>query len=676
MITLDFETKSEADLKKVGAYKYSMHPTTEVMCVGWDLAGRWQQWRYGEDPPEALFQAIYQLGLLAEAHNVYFERCIWENVCVAKYGWPSVQDSQWRCSAAKAATHAVPRALGLAGFALNLKNVKDNQGNAAMKKLAKPRKPTKNDKRKWYDEEELWQEMLDYNKSDVYSEKELSETLEDLSDFELKVWQADQRMNLRGFAVDVEGCRKAIEIYNREEAKVMGRFIELTDGLEPTQRQKFKAWAKTKGVELDDTTADTLDNLPVGTHPDVAEAAHLVREMGRSAVAKYWSILQFESDGRVRGCFVYSGAELSGRWAGKGVQPQNFLRGGVKDMEAHWAMILADGVELVAEDVAKYLAVAVRGAIWASAGRELLCMDFSSIEARVTAWLVDQLDFLDVFIRGDDPYLVMAEVIYGRKLTKEDKDERFLGKQAVLALGFGMGFVRFLGHCRSFKVRFSSEMVRKIVPAGTRNALKDWMLYGNEGDVWRMITQAGFEMEDLDELVLMKYVVDLYRKRNDKIKKAWYEYEDAAKAACGEYGTVFTSGKIKWKHDGRFLMAKLPSGRKLHWPFARVEHTGDITYMSASNGQWRREKTWGGTLFANIVQAIARDLMADRLVAADEHPVYNEVVAIVHDEMLVEVDEGVGDLAEFKALMEDKPAWAKGLPVGAEGWRGRRYRKA
>lgn len=677
-ITLDFETRSEADLFKVGAWAYSMDPTTEVLCIGWDDG----QWKMGEPVPYGLFDDVLMADEI-EAHSAFFEMSIWENVCVRRYGWVPVLFEQWRCTAARAAAMSLPRSLGDAGRALKLKILKDEEtGKWAMMRLSKPQKPTAKNPDMWNNDPELWAKMLQYNRNDVAAEKELSGHMRELSPLELRTWQMTERMNLRGFAVDVEGVKKAIRLAGAHAKTLTAEFNKIT-GLDTAgQRAKFMAWLAKDGIVVANTTAATLDAmLSVGLMPgsDHRRAVEIVRELGRSSIKKYRAMLDMQVGGRIRGSFLYCGAAATGRWAGRGVQPQNFPRAAViHSQDTAWDTIHMNDLEslqMMAPPI-EALSGALRGAIWAPPGRRLLAGDFSQIEARGVSWLGGDKKTLAVFESGEDVYLDMASTIFGRRVTKDEKDKRFLGKQATLALGFGAGFVKFLIHCRNLGAPpFKWSQVCELVPAAQREA------------IWRWLNTDGFEMvkrlipkptrSDLQELVLTKYIVDRYRAaRKDTVVKAWNDYETAFRMAMGMVDDKewIRTGRVAWRRDHQFILCKLPSGRMIYYPYPEFKGR-ELTYMGQDDGQWRRTKTYGGKLMENVTQALARDVMAEAMLRLEATPPYHELVMSVHDEAVVEIDDGVGTLDEFLKIMAEVPAWASGLPIAVEGFEARRYRK-
>lgn len=722
--TIDFETRSPVDIMKQGAAVYSEHPDTEVMCLMYKLpgkpVGRWIMPEHDPlncEPPQDLFDWIAAGGLV-EAHNAFFERMIWKNICVARMGWPAIPHLQWRCSAAKCSSYALPRSLGGATDAMKVSVRKSEEGRKLMLKLCKPRKPKKaerlqmiaegrdpNTELLWHEEPKDLQGLWDYCATDVEAEHSLSLSLADLPPDELRTWQMDQAMNERGVLVDHVMVRMALKIAETVTAEYNKSIEELTGGAvkAATQRSAFKAWANEQGVTLEDTKGDTLDEwLDKEDMPwQVRRAMNCMREVNRTSTAKYKAMLNFMCrDGRIRDLMMYHGAS-TGRWAGKGPQPHNFPRGTIeavaKDIEDTCRAIRTKDIEwlrfLFGPNVMEVLSCALRGAIIPSEGRDLMVADYAAIEARVVFWLAEATTALEVFYRGEDIYLDMANDIYGYKCNKkEHPSERQMGKQSILGLGFGMGFLTFLLTCRKYDIVFNVGQVKAIVGDRYDECL-DSVKYYFKGDKKRVETLAANDLrfsEVEHELVLMQYIVQRYRARYPEVPAFWAKLEAAAMSAVRNKGQVYAAGKILFKVEGRFLFARLPSGRKLAYcdPFLKQkkmpwkDRNGDPVFketlffwaVNPKTKQWSPQDTYGGTLCENVVQATARDLMRDAMLRADDGGVY-DVLLSVHDELIAEVDEGVGNVKEFEDLMSETAPWAAGCPVAAEGWRGKRYRK-
>ena len=677
--TIDFETRSAISLKKHGSWAYSCHETTEILCLSWHLPdflpGRTALWAPAQPniglaevfPAGEILGLIEWIGRggLISAHNAAFERCIWENILVPRYGWPPIPIAQFRCSAAKAAAHALPRGLEDVGSALVLSTTKDVEGHKLMLKLSKPRKSRKAERELWINTKQtapslLWHESLNlfeklwqYCRQDVLAETALNDSLPDLNPHESLIYTMDQTINARGFQLDMTAVKTALALIAKETLQLNQELETVTNGKvkKATCRAQMIAWLSENGLQISDTQKETINaylapECREPLSPSARRALEIMRALGRSSTAKYESMQNWMgSDGRIRGGLLYHGAS-TGRWSGSGVQPHNFVRGTVKDMDGLW---LALKSKTPPPNVMEALSNALRGAIVAGPGKTLYVADYAAIEARVVMWLAGEEGALESFRRGEDIYSVMASEIYNKPCNKEDTpDERQVGKTAILGLGFQMGASKFVATVEKMTGLIISEE-------------------------------------------MAKQVVDTYRAKFAGVKQLWWEMEAAAIKAVylrKQIGRIRQSAvncaKTQWFCEGNFLYCELPSGRRLAYPFPKVgqkatpwgEMRPQLTFMGISpiTHKWTRMHTYGGSLVENVVQAIARDLLANALLACENTGIYLPVLS-VHDEGICEVDEAAGSLQEFNRLMTTSSKWAKGLPIGIESWKGKRYHK-
>lgn len=677
--TIDFETRSVVSLKKYGTWRYSLHPKTSVMCLVFRLphwkSGRTAVWHpaypnlgimkpvYDPTELQELFDWIESGGII-EAHNAWFERCIWQHIMVPRYQFPKIPPHAWRCSAAQAAACALPRGLDDALAAAGLAMRKDGVGYKVMKKMNKPRKPRKLEREKWmekhgpdvphktvyFEDRHLLDQLIEYCRQDVLAEEALSYVLPDLSPDETELYLLDQRINERGFQLDLEAVEVALRLLAMEATRLNARLAEITQGAvtKASQREKIKAWLSLEGVDVPDTTAETLDGiLAEATYltPDARQVIEIMRALGRSSTAKYQAMKWHAAvqDGKVRGGLLFHGAS-TGRWSGSGVQPHNFPKGTLKvKMDELWAVLKTEEIEDIiafAKSIMVALSHGLRGAIIASEGHELFVADFAAIEARVLLWVAEDESALDIFRRGEDIYCDMASSIYKIKVTKEEHpDKRQMGKQAILGLGYQMGAPKFKATCEKYGIEISEDLAYQVV--------------------------------------------DAYRKKYWRVKALWQEQEEAAIRAV-KSGVPVDAGYVQWIPTKKFLFCELPSGRRLAYPDPKVsmESTSwgtqkeTLSFMGVDSytRQWRRQKTYGGMIVENIVQAIARDLLAEAMVRCEQSGRYLPILS-VHDEIIAEAPVGVGTVDEFNGFMQAVPDWAKGCPVEAEAWKGQRYHK-
>lgn len=772
--TLDFETRSDCSIRNCGTWRYSLDPTTEVLCLAYRLPhwapGRTALWHPAfpafdieecQLSDDTAFDDLAELfdwiraGNLIEAHNAWFERGVWKNIVVPQLMWPAIPHQSWRCSAAKAAAHSLPRALEDAAEALNLPITKDTEGSKVMKKMAKPRKPIQRDWKEWrrqhapckwcdgsgkiattkkdgtptakptkcpmcggYGSKDgadippmpmLWHEsvdmffqLFDYCRVDVLAEEGVSDRLPDLSSFETQIYLLDQAANERGFGLDREGIEAALAVIDEECTDLNQELFTLTGGMveKATQRKKMLGWLESEGLLLDDTKADTIDDIletsDTWLQPPSENAVRgleLMRTLGRSSTAKFVKARDWICpDDRLHGGLLYHGAG-TGRWAGQGIQPQNFPRGGIKDIDAAWEVIKSrsreaikrfpkgkdkEGNPIPYDDVMEMLSHAIRGIIVPSDGRELFVADYAAIEARVLLWLAEDEDALQVFHRGEDIYCYAAADIFGYPCNKKDHPfERSIGKIAVLGLGYQMGPSKFVDTAAMGGVTMKEDHYCALCGQGTR---------AKEHNPDHRKFDHGFEYaegDSPDELTAVR-IVYAYRDKFWRVVALWKELEEAAIDAVNNPGNPQKIGRMTYYTDDGFLYCVLPSGRRLAYPSPEIrqrptpwgELRDQLTYMGINqlNRQWQRQTAYGGLLAENNTQAVARDLMAAAYLRCEKSGLYVPVLT-VHDELIAEAPIGKGDVKAFEKMMAENPRWATGCPVDAEGWSGFRYRK-
>lgn len=711
---IDFETRSAANLKACGTWRYSIDPTTDVLCLAFRLPywepGRTGLWHpafptLGIDEP-ADFSDMAELcewiasGGLVEAHNVFFEYCIWLNVLSPRYGFPPISHAQWRCSAAKAASYALPRGLDDAASALHLRFRKDAEGAKVMKKVSKPRKSRKAERAAWDragipHPTLLWHESLDlftklwaYCRTDVLAEEAVSEALADPPDDEIALFLLDLEMNSRGFQLDREAVSTALRLLDVEAKLLNAELAVVTDGYvtKATQRDAMKVWFESEGLLLTDTQGATIDaylspKCLVPINPKARRALELMRALGRSSTAKYQAMAFWAgTDWRVRGGLLFHGAS-TGRWSGKGVQPHNFPKlsptpKGEKpsptDIDTIWDALKTKARDYVVSKwggIMEALSAALRGAIVAAKGHVLYVADFASIEARVLLWCADDQKGLDLFRNHEDMYCDMASDIFGYPTNKADHPkERGLGKIAILGLGYQMGPSKFVDSCEKAGIIIPEDIYCEECGNGLAQHAKANHPFDGDAD---------------DTVMTGVKVVTAYRTKYWRVVQMWKDQETSAIAAVQSRQPV-ACGPVTWIYKAPFLYCELPSGRRLAYNEPRVKSTmmpwgkmkDVLSYMGVDGytHQWRRQPVYGGLLVENIVQAISRDLMAHGMMCAEATGVYKMVLS-VHDELIAEAKAGAGSVREFEQLMSTIPDWGAGCPVEAEGWTGTRYHK-
>lgn len=622
----DFETRAAKDLPKVGVHLYAADPDTDVWCLA--LAFNDEPvflWTPGEDCPDRVREHIEGGGIFT-AWNAAFELAIWNEIMVPRYGWPPLKPEQCRCTQMKAAAMSLPLGLDKCATALSLDISKDASGYRLMMRMAKPRS---RDPLTWWDDEERRNRLYAYCLQDVEVERRIAKKLRPIKDSEQELWLLDQEINQRGVPVDLESVNWLIEWCNEERERLNHAMARVTKHAvrDCSDVSGLGRYAGVKSV-----AKDALDGHIEAAAGRKKKALELRRDYAKTSTKKLDALQRGTmDDGKMRGIFQFYGAESTGRWAGRRVQPQNFPRPECSQEEIERRLDERDFNSLA--EVADCL----RGMVAAQAGEKLVCADFSSIEARVLAWLAGSQKIIHAFRDGLDLYKVAAADIYGVEYEAVDKDQRQVGKVACLALGYQGAKGAFNAMGKGYGVSLPGARVENIV--------ENW------------------------------------RKGNQEIVDYWYGLERAATKAIKNKGRKVKIGRGLFRHVKGHLWYKLPSGRLLCWPRAKIgvvqkpwgpaqgiKYVGENSYTRKA--EWLT--TYGGKLCENIVQATARDLLAEALIRV-EGAGYS-VVMHVHDEIVAGLHDG-GSLEEFEQVMAEVPDWAEGLPLEAEGWVGRRFRK-
>lgn len=692
-LTVDFETRSPVDLKKSGAYKYAEHPETTVLCFALKMDNAppviWTPaWVQALGGPEGitdneLFRLLKDADEI-EAHNAGFERVIWDGVCTPRFGWPQLQVKKLFCSAAKAAMCGLPRSLEQASVALGLPVHKDAAGYKLMLKMCKPRPATKlHPELRWHETPEQFTQLINYCLQDVEVEYALSQALPDLSRKERQVWLMDMEINTRGVQVDVDTARLMLGGIDDHTHRLLAKTRDITGGAvhSPRQIAASLAWLADQGVQMEclDKAAVTQTLASPNLTGPAREFLEIRQSLGRSSTTKYETLLRCAcADGRMRGTILYHGAS-TGRFSGRLFQPQNLPRGSFADTDRCIEAIQDHGfdiAELLWGDAMDVAATCIRGMIVAAPGHRLMVADYSSIEARVLAWVAGEEEVLRAFEDGLDLYKVAASSIFGVPYEQITKSQRQVGKTSILALGYAGGIGAYAAMAKNYGIDLET-LPAFIFPTASSDE--------REKSLQRAVDYVERHQGSmsLDAAVACDIIKAKWRAANPRVVAFWYGVSDAASDAVALPGEVFSFRNISFKADPRFLRCKLPSGRFLYYPKAEIRPVttpwGDTRHMvthhgvHATTGKWVRFALTGGRLTENIVQAISRDILVEAMLRLERagYP----VVMHVHDEIVAEVPEGFGTLDGFVEIMAQPPAWAGGCPIGAEGWVGKRYRK-
>ncbi len=741
----------------VGAAAYAEHPSTEVLSLAYNLKDGLgaRLWLPGMPPPTELFDHIAAGGLL-EAWNSAFEWHIWENVC-KRMGWPPLPYWQLRDAMAKSRAFSLPGALGKAAKVLEVTDQKIDDGKRLLNKFSKPRNPTKKDDRRRIRPEEDHEDgakLYDYNLGDIKSESAVSAVIPDLSSDELELWLLDQCINLRGVHIDGDALSNCLAIVEQANKMYTAELVALTNGTVKGAGEiaKITGWLGANGVHMASLDADsvagklkkfkladrlageiirpddqrTLEVLASENevHPvDILSAAELAAlpnakqarrvlqiraSLGAASVKKLFAIDRRRSnDGRLRDLFAFCGADRTGRFAGRGPQPQNLPNSGpaVRRCDpvsgcgkhygphldncpwcqtpesfsepAEWCIEAVEDALLVIASrklqwVEHYFGDAVaavsgclRGLFSAAPGCDFLCSDYSAIEAVVLAMLAGEQWRIDVFRTHGKIYEMSAAKISGIPFEEMMANA---GYTDLNAPKWWEGKQTGEHHPLRKKIGKVAELA-----SGYQGGYGAWLAFGAD--------------KHLGEAEI-KESIKAWRQASPAIVKFWYGLEDAAVAAVQNPGHCYTYNGITYGVKDDVLYCQLLSGRKLsyHQPRLHPDVTPwgkqvlKLTYMGWNSDYkkgptgWMRLDTYGGKLCENTVQATARDILTYALKNVERA---GYAVALhVHDEIVSEVLEGTGSVEEFERIMATMPPWAEGWPIrAAGGWRGKRYRK-
>lgn len=673
---IDFETFSCADLVKVGAWRYSIDPTTVVLMMAW---------AFDDDEPvvwvpgELFPEWVYRLGdtnpgFIIHAYNDFFEYCIVKNTL----RWTCPPSKFWYDIAADAAAHSLPRSLGECCEVLNLpaESLKDPRGKALIDFFSKPANVKESDPNKmnlFGDEDRLprrlptdypieFNEFKEYCKQDVVAQRAVKRMLPTLSARERKLWRLDRDINARGIPVDIDNVKNAIAIAEQAKEKIVREVHAVTRGslVNVGSAKQLMAYVETSGwLTLDNTQKEYLkaivEAIPEGKANSIKRVIELRLSYSKASTAKYEKLLDIvdPKTRRAYGLLRFHGAS-TGRWSGNLFQPQNLPRPSFDDTDKCAELFHhrdADLIEFFYGDVMEALSSTIRAMIAAPEGKRLVVSDLSQIESRALAWLAGDDNKLDAYRRGLDIYLVNAAAAYGKTYETIDRSKRKDGKVIELACGYQGGVGAFMRFAKTVGLVIEEELAEELV--------KKWRL------------------------------------NNPKVVSYWSNVEQAAAEAVANPGKVVNIRNVKFKVEGpaevyehkgkkyhcvgRFLYCKLPSGRKIayHRPHLIDGKFGKVQVgffgVDSETKKYVHQTTYGGKLVENITQAVSRDFIAEALPKLARRGY--KTILHVHDEIINEMPEGEGSLDELNQIMTDVPTWAEGLPIAAAGYESKRYKK-
>lgn len=680
---LDLETYCETPIKN-GTHAYSEN--AEVMIFAWALGD-------GEVHVEDLTAAPMSKELLVLlkkpdvkliAHNSGFDRT------VLRHAYPALplDISRWEDTMVQALSHSLPGALGSLSeiFGLEADIAKDKAGKQLIQLFCKPQPANRKDRRATRETHpEKWAEFISYAKNDILAMRELRKKMPkwNYRGSELALWHLDQMINDRGVSIDLDLVHCAIEAVDKAQKGLAKQTKEMTNGEVEAATQRdamLKHILNVHGVSLPDMQKSTLerrlndDSLPIA----VRELIAIRLQASTTSTAKYKALaLGTNTDGRLRGTLQFNGASRTGRWAGRLFQPQNLPRPALKQN------VIDQGIEtlkigcadLFYENVMELTSSAIRGCIRAPEGKKLVVADLSNIEGRGLAWLAGEewknKAFRDFDAgKGHDLYKLAYAKSFGVSPEDVDKEQRQVGKVQELALGYEGGVGAFLTFASAYGLDLDAMAEQAIgnIDKGVMNeAIRayEWHkkerrnTFGLKRDTW--LVCDSFKRS--------------WRYAHPNISAWWLELKDAAINALNNPGTAFPCRKVAFLKKGSWLLIKLPSGRFLCYPGAKMED-GKISYMGNNQytRKWQRLYTYGGKFAENITQAFSRDVLGHNMPIIETAEY--QTVLTVHDEVITEAP----DLPEFNhehlsSLLATNPEWAIDLPLAAAGFESYRYKK-
>lgn len=681
-LSLDFETFSELDIKKVGGSRYARHHSTEALMLGWainDDPVEVVRFAEGEKAPRILKEALRDPEVKKSAWNSPFEQGIFAHVL----GLPIPID-EWYDPMVLAYTLSFPGTLDQATKIGGLPEDKQKsaRGKALIKKFCGYRKPTKKEpwNRATHETNPAeWEEFVQYCIQDVEAERAFRKKFErwDLPEHEWALWHLDQEINQRGIPIRMPVVRNAIKVYGEVVAKRLAEMKELTGLENPNSGAQLLPWMREAGYRFNDlkkghvstglAEAKERDD-GMGSNHDLIRVLELRQEVSKTSVKKYNALLEAtDDDGMLRNAFQFAGAQRTWRWAGRKYQAQNLAKPvkyledtqeeAVRDLE----LLDTESIEILYDKPMDLLSTCVRPVVQAVDGYMFVDADLNAIENRVLGWIADDQKILDVFRKGRDPYVDFSKYMTGR--TYEDlwheykvlgeKENRTLAKPGVL----GCGYMLSAGELKEDKD------TGEVIGTG---------LLGYAKNMGVDLTPAQSQ-----------HAVKVFRSTFTDVVECWYAL-DKAMRKCIRTGQTTRVGFIKFDISGPFCRMHLPSGRCLHYYQPRIEDRrtpwGEvrptITYMGLNDkGQWVRLTTHPGKIMENADQAISRDVLAHGMRLGRRREL--DIRLHVHDQVcaLTMRERASKDLEVLIECMSEVPKWAPGLILAAEGTVSRVFKK-
>jgi DNA polymerase len=642
----DFEGRSAASLRMQGGWRWACHPTTEPWVVSFTVDdGEVEAWLPGQPPPTPFLEAGRNPhDWRSITHNAEFDHAVLEYVLVPRHDFAPIPIESRHCSMSLALANGYPAELDLLARALSLEYQKDHDAIRLMRQMAQPRKPRRGEDKSvlhWVCDEEKLQRLIAYCKRDTLAARAVwrHSKLKQLTEDERRIQILDSIINRRGVHGDRVLAITARDMSVRERARINTILQQLTDGAinSVDQVARIRAAANAHGHAMSTLNKRSVSAvLAGGLSEHVRQLLELRRDGARSSTQKFERVLAYmdDTDDRLRGTMRFFGS-ATGRWSGRGPQLQNLKKNesGIP-LAAINAVRRGDREQLrtfgnpltVLGDIAR-----------ASPGNVLMAGDFSAIESRILAWLADESWKLQLYADYDrtgdkalEPYRVLAAKMLHKDATAISTEERSKGKAGELACGFGGSLGAW----------------RRIAPEDKRS----------------------------DAEILAD--IHAWRTAHPKTTAFWHALTRAIRIAI-RTGQSFAAGKILVEFADGNLTLRLPSGRLIRYPEARLVPSKfengypDVLFKDNARGKWTDYRGWYGTFAENVVQGTARDLLAAALERFEARGI--PIVLHVHDEVVAEVAVGLIKEAKFLATLLERPAWAADLPLAGTVWSGSHY---
>ncbi len=640
-LAIDIETYSDVSLPDCGVHRYAASEQFEILLFAYSLNDeptRIIDLASGEKISDKIMEYLTDDSVIKTAYNAAFERN-----CINRFFGLSLKPEGWRCTLVQASMLSLPLSLEGVGEALNLDKKKMSEGKDLIRYFCMPCKPTKANGGRTRnlpsDAPEKWELFKTYCIRDVDVEKQIRNKLAKfpIPDREQKLYCMDQRINDRGIMVDQELIGHAVACDLLYKETVTKKAYEISGLENPNSVSQLKDWLNEKGIEVDSLAKAAVEELVENTQGDVSEMMKLRLAMSKTSVKKYEAMERSVCpDGRVHGLLQFYGANRTGRWAGRLVQIHNLPQNHMEDLELARSLVKEgryDLVELLYDSTPDVLSELIRTAFVARPGCRFIVSDFSAIEARVMGYLAGEGWVMEEF-RGDGKiYEQTASKMFHIPIGEITKGSpyRARGKVASLACQYG----------------------------------------GAEG---ALISMGALNFVEEEEL---KGLVRSWRTANPHIVNYWYEIDGAVKAAVKER-KMTKVGMVTVYYQSGMLKIALPSGRVLSYvrPRMTVNRFGSesVSYEGVgTNRKWTRIESYGAKFCENIVQATARDVLAEAMLSLEKKGF--DIVCHIHDEVVLEVPEGTSSVEEVNEIMAVCPDWCEGLPLKAAGFESPFYKK-